>query len=281
MKLRTVPAARGFTWVREGFRTLGKRPMAFLGLASMVVFLALVLPRMSIVLTLMFAAAGPLLTLGFMNAARQRDIRDRGPLAAFVEGMRLPPECRRAMLLLCIAYAASAFLAGLVVSAGYGESLAVLAQSMPGASPEASTSGADGDPSVAVQRAPAGRLMLGVIVQLTVGALLAIPFWHAPALVRWGGQGAAQAVFSSVLAIWRNRGAFATFASTFFALAMLLLMIGAPVLGALGGGQLVTVALFPLLLLIPAAFYGSLYWTFADCFDMIEAPALIPPPTTP
>lgn len=274
MKLRTVPAAQGFQWVRDGFRTLGRRPMAFVGLASMVVFASLVLPRISVVLTLIFAAAGPLFTLGFMSAARQRDDRTRSALAAFFDGMRLDVQTRRQMLLLCAAYAVTAFLAGLVVTAGYGDSLGVLTQSMPGASPP--EPGASAPP-----RTADGRLVVGVAVQMLVGALLAIPFWHAPALVRWGGMAAPQAVFSSTVAIWRNRGAFAVYALSFFGLAMLLVVIGAPLLGALGGGQLVTIAVFSLLLLIPAAFYASLYWTFESCFAIIDDPALPPPPTTP
>lgn len=273
MKLRTVPAGQGLKWVREGFRTLGKRPMAFVGLASAVVFASLVLPRVSVLLTLVFAAAAPLFTLGFMNAAKQRELATRSALASFVEGMRLPQEARRPMLMLCAAYTVAAFLAGLVVTAGYGESLAVLSQSMPGTPPA--------DPPAAGRTVADGRLVVGVLVQMVIGALLAIPFWHAPALVRWGGQSAGQAVFSSTVAIWRNRGAFATYALGFFGLAMLLIVIGAPLLGLLGGGQLVTMAVFSLLLLIPAAFYGSLYWTFADCFETSDPLAVLPPPTTP
>lgn len=274
MKLRTVPAAQGFQWVRDGFRTLGRRPMAFVGLASAVVFASLVLPRISVLLTLVFAAAGPLITLGFMNAAKQRDERSRSALAGFFEGMRLDADTRRPMLMLCAAYAAAAFLAGLLVTAGYGDSLGVLTRSMPGVTPpepaaSAPQSGAD------------GRLVVGVAVQMVIGALLAIPFWHAPALVRWGGMAAPQAVFSSTVAIWRNRGAFAIYAASFFGLAMLLLVIGAPLLGALGGGQFVTVAVFSLLLLIPAAFYASLYWTFESCFAIIDALVPSPPTTTP
>jgi hypothetical protein len=38
--------------------------------------------------------------------------------------------------------------------------------------------------------------------------LLSVPYWHAPALVHWGGQGVAQALFSSTLAL-AQQGAFA------------------------------------------------------------------------
>lgn len=271
MKLKTVPASQGMQWVREGFRTLARRPMSFAALACTVVFAALVLPRFSVVLTLMFAAAAPLFTMGFMNAARQRDL-PRGTFAAFFAGMRLAPQARRPMLMLCVAYTVCAFLAGLVITAGYGDSLAALGNAMPGATPP---------PPGTPPAGPSGRLMTGVLLQMVVGALLAVPFWHAPALICWGGQRAPQAVFSSTVAIWRNRGAFAVYACAFFGLAMLLVMIGAPVLGALGGGTVVTMVLFSLLLLIPAGFYASLYWTFAGCFDIIGDDAEPPSPSAP
>ena len=49
---------------------------------------------------------------------------------------------------------------------------------------------------------------LAAFTGAVLGSLLAVPFWHAPALVHWGGQGVAQALFSSTLALWRNKAAF-------------------------------------------------------------------------
>ena len=51
-------------------------------------------------------------------------------------------------------------------------------------------------------------LLQGVLLRLGGTALLSIPFWHAPALVWWQGQGVAQSLFSSTVACWRNRTAF-------------------------------------------------------------------------
>lgn len=271
MKLKTVPAGQGLQWAQEGFRTLARRPMSFAALACAVVFAALVLPRVSVVLTLLFAAAAPLFTMGFMNAARQR-ATPRSTLAAFVDGMKLPAAARRSMLALCVAYTVCAFLAGLVVTAAYGDSLSALGGAMPGTGTTAPGAGHPG---------PSGRLVTGVLVQMVVGALLAVPFWHAPALIVWGGQRAPQAVFSSTVAVWRNRGAFTVYACVFFGLAMLLVMIGAPLLGALGGGPVVTMIVFSLLLLIPSGFYASLYWTFIGCFDIIEPSSETPASAAP
>ena len=47
---------------------------------------------------------------------------------------------------------------------------------------------------------------------------LSIPFWHAPALVYWGGQGWAKSLFFSTVALWRNKGAFALYGLGWLAL---------------------------------------------------------------
>ena len=39
-----------------------------------------------------------------------------------------------------------------------------------------------------------------------------MPFWHAPALVYWGGQTVGKSLFFSTVACWRNKGAFAVYA---------------------------------------------------------------------
>ena len=60
---------------------------------------------------------------------------------------------------------------------------------------------------------PTGRFQKTQALALGLGlaALLSVPFWHAPALVWWHGQGLAQSLFSSTLACWRNKGAFTIF----------------------------------------------------------------------
>ena len=49
---------------------------------------------------------------------------------------------------------------------------------------------------------------MGPGTRFGLAACLSVPFWHAPALVYWQGQGVGQALFSSTLAVWRCKGAF-------------------------------------------------------------------------
>jgi hypothetical protein len=112
------------------------------------------------------------------------------------------------------------------------------------------------------------QLQAGLLARAALAALLAIPFWHAPALVHWGGQGVLQALFSSTLACWRNKGAFLAFAAAWVVVVgvfvmlvnLLAMMFRAPVA--------VTAVVMPAALMFSTVFYASLYFTFVDCFGV-------------
>jgi hypothetical protein len=130
----------------------------------------------------------------------------------------------------------------------------------------------------AVPAADAGAL-LGLALRLAFAALLAIPFWHAPALVHWGGQGAAQALFSSTVAIWRNKGAFTVYMLAWIGVVLAFGAATSVLFGLAGQPRLAAVALMPASLLFSTAFYASLWFTFADCFGTgdSEPPSSVTP----
>jgi len=99
-----------------------------------------------------------------------------------------------------------------------------------------------------------------------LAGLLSVPFWHAPALVHWGRHGVGKALFSSTVAVWRNRGAFAVYSLVWFAVIMLFALLANLVFGLLGQTQLVALAAMPASLIFSTVFYASLYFTFTDCF---------------
>ncbi|MFX8047562.1 hypothetical protein ABTK64_19815, partial [Acinetobacter baumannii] len=78
------------------------------------------------------------------------------------------------------------------------------------------------------------RLLWGLLTRLGLVTLLSVPYWHAPALVHWGGQGVAQALFSSSLALWRNRAAFVLNALLWGALLFAVAGVVSLVFGLLG-----------------------------------------------
>jgi hypothetical protein len=99
---------------------------------------------------------------------------------------------------------------------------------------------------------------------LTMSAL-SVPYWHATALVHWGGQTAGQAVFSSTLALWRNKGAFAVYCVGWLGLSLVTSVLASLVIASIGF-PLGALPVLGLLLACSALFYVSLLFVFNDSF---------------
>ena len=255
--LKTVPPARGLNWLGDAFRLFLRRPLAFTALFAVFLLAAVVLSLVPLLGAVLPFALSPLLSLGFMVAS-QSALLD-GPVhpGQFIEPLRADPGRRRALLQLCSLYASLAVLVmvlGAWVADGAFERLqAVMAD--PKATSEAVLA-AVGDPN----------LQNAVLLTAALATLLAVPFWHAPALVHWGSQGVAQALFSSTLAIWRCKGAFAVYTAawgaSFLGFSMALALLG----GLLGLGSLVSTLAAPLAMAFSTVFYVSLIFAFNDSF---------------
>jgi hypothetical protein len=119
---------------------------------------------------------------------------------------------------------------------------------------------------------------LAAFTGAVLGSLLAVPFWHAPALVHWGGQRAAQSLFSSTVAVWRSKGAFLVYGLGWTALVLLFGLVTAVVFGLFGKAQYGSMLALPAGLVFSTVFYVSLLFTFNDSFGggAVEAPASEP-----
>jgi hypothetical protein len=169
---------------------------------------------------------------------------------------------RRSLLVLCGLYAlatlAGLALCDLVDGGGFDDVLVAMASGT--AKPEELQ---------ALMTAPG--VQAGAIARVLVTALLSVPFWHAPALVVWGQQGPAQAMFSSTLAVWRARGAFVLYSLGWMGALAGGGMLAAFLMALLGLGAVGMLVLMPLALFFTTAFYVSLYFCFADSFTTDEA----------
>lgn len=258
MKLRTVSARHGIDWVRQAFFAFGKRPLAFAALFATFLFAVFLMAMLPTIGGLVLLALLPLVSLGFMIATRV-SIEGGFPTArVFIDPLRGSRRSRIAILQLGVIYALATFLVMLVsdwVDGGAFEALMAVAPSAHGTADQ-----------LALKLAAPG-LSLGLLVRFGLAALLAVPFWHAPALIHWNGQGVAQSLFSSTLACWRNRGAFTVYSLTWAGLIVAIGLVGSLIFALFGRPQLFTVAAVPLSLVFTTVFYVSLYFTFADCFD--------------
>jgi hypothetical protein len=261
LRVANVPAPRGIAWLRESFALFFRSPLGFSLLFMLFLLGALVLMLLPVVGALLLLAAMPLLTLGFAAATRaaQRGLPVHAGL--MFEPFRAGADTQRrsTLLRLCLLYAVITALVMLLAQAVDGGSFERLQELLAAKRSEASQAQIDAlldDP----------RLASGMLLRLVLIAALSVPFWHAPMLVWWNGQGIAQALFSSTLACWRNKGALVVNmlawlgVSAAFGVAMSLLVV------LIGAAQLVTLVLPPVALMFSVVFYVSLYLMYADCF---------------
>ena len=273
MKLQLVPASRGLQWVRQGFAVFFKHPLAFAGLFAsfmFVLFLALLLPLVG---SLLLLAVLPLASLGFMIGTRMA-LDGRFPLPrVFIEPLRGDRARRVAMLQLGVLYALATALIMWLSDAVDGGALDRAMQTL---------SNSKTTPEAMQQALSDPRLQTGLLLRFGLAGLLSVPFWHAPALVHWGGHPAAKALFFSLVACWRNRGAFTVYALTWTAAILLFAVLSNLVFALLGQLPLMALVAMPASLIFSTVFYASLYFTFADCFEAdaaaTESPQGILPP---
>ena len=261
MKLRLIPASRGAQWVRQGFVVFFKHPLGFAGLFATFLFVLFVALLIPLVGSLLLLAVLPLASLGFMIGTHNA-LNGRFPMPrVFIDPLRHGRPRMVAMVQLGVLYAlATALIMWLsdVVDAGALDKL-MQALSNNKTTPES------------MQEALSNpRLQMGLLLRFGLAGLLSVPFWHAPALVHWGGHTAAKSLFFSLVACWRNRGAFTVYALTWTAVILLFAVLANLLFALLGQVQLMALAAMPASLIFSTVFYASLYFTFADCF-VIEA----------
>jgi hypothetical protein len=255
--LKPVQASHGVRWVGDAFRLYARRPFAFTALFSVVLFAALLVAQVPLLGGLVQMMSLPMLSLGFMVAS-QSALLD-GPVhpRQFIEPLRGDPVRRRSLLKLCAIYGAAALAILLLADAISGHAWDRLQQLIAkGESAQGQIDALLTEPGVSV----------GLLVGTTLGALLSVPFWHAPALVHWGGQGVAQSLFSSSLAVWRCKGAFFTYSMAWAVVMLAFGAVTAVVLALLGAPQMASLVGVPAGLAFSAVFYISLLFTFNDSF---------------
>ncbi len=256
MRLQQAPAREGAAWVRRGAQVFLRQPLGFAALFAACLFVFVVMRSMPLIGSLLLLMVAPVGSLVFMIASRLVTEGSSPMPGAFTRIARAGRPRLVALIKLGLAYLLAALTVYLVSAAVDGGAFGDLVDSM-----------RDGKASQeeTMARLGNGRMQFAVIFWLTMVSLLAVPFWHAPALVFWGGQSWARALFFSTVAIWRNRGAFALFGLVWSALSVGFVVasgIGVAVLGP----QFYAFVGTPLMLAMATVFYASLWFTYAGCF---------------
>lgn len=249
--------------MRDAFRMFWRRPMGFTGLFLAFLFAALVAQFVPFLGPLLQMMMLPLLSIGFMVATRGLQAGVPPSPVQFIEPLRVDARRRRAMLTLCLLYGALAalllWLCNEIADGKLGQLQMLLAD---GQAPREEIDALMADPDV----------FLATVTGLVGASLLSVPFWHAPALVHWGSQSAGQSLFSSTLAVWRNKGAFLVYALVWAGIVFGFGIVTALVLGGLGAPQLAGMLALPTGLLFSTVFYVSLWFSFSDSFGRGDDP---------
>ena len=263
--LKPVQARQGVQWVVQALKVFGRQPLGLAGLFGTFLFLALVLMLVPVIGGVVVLAAVPLLGLVMMMGTAAVVRGQRALPGLYLAPFRTDAVRRSRLLVLCAAYGALSLLVLLVSEAIDGGKLNELQELMAAGRDDART-------REDLQRLLADpQLLGGLYARVGLTALISIPFWHAPALVWWGQQSAAQALFSSTLAIWRSKGAFVSFVAAWVSLLGVSGLGLGLVLQALGLSGLMGVLAMPLGLTLSVIFYASLYFMFVQTFGTGEA----------
>lgn len=252
--------------MRDGFRLFGRHPLPFSLL--FVVFLAAAVLASALPLFGGFLMLGavPLLSLGFMVSTEAALHGKPVHPGQFVTPLTADPGRRRSLLLLCATFGALTLASLVWAEHADGGTFVKLQRLLAEEAAAAEIQAVIDDP----------QFFQGLWVRALSTTLLSAAFWHAPALVHWGGQGPAQALFSSALALWRTKAALLVYLLAWCGIVALFGLISAGVFRLLGLRQLVGLVALPAGLIFSTIFYVSLYFVFADSFG--EHPEDTPAP---
>ena len=264
MKLLTVPASRGVSWMLGGFQVFARQPLAYTALFMAFLFglmLLISLPGIGALLALVLVPAA---NVGFVLASEAVQGGRVPSPALLVAALRGPRPRTVVMLQLGLAYAMAALVAMWLIDLidpDFDASLAEFVKQAQGGK-EA--------------QLPDAGVQSGLLLRLLLPLPVTLLFWHAPVVVHRSNVGVAQALFASVVACWRNRGAFVLYGLAWGVLPALFGLVLLTFFSLIGQPQLAVLPLVPLLLMCSTAFYASLHFTVADCFEFDAPPAQAP-----
>jgi len=276
MKLNLVPARTGVEWVRFGLRNFWRQPLAFISLFFLFLAVISTVSQLPLIGNLLALLALPFSTLGFMVAASVADagaanaddlenldgVKKPTSAVMFVEVAKAMRKEWRPLMVLGVISAVYFFLTVLLTVVVDGGQFA--------------RSYLLNEPLTAEMMA-SSNFRVASLLQMCLALPLLLAMWHAPALVHWYQVEPAKSIFFSLVAMFRNFGAYALFGLTWagvFLLAIIAVSLIATVVigvGSLGSGAgamaVGNVLMIGTVLALAAMAQASNWFTFRDTFD--------------
>ncbi len=250
MKLNTVTPKEGFAWIRQGIWLFKQNPIGFLMLVFMYVFvaqLAIMVPLIGVFTVLVFT---PTLSVGFMTACRQAIQKERIRPTVYLVALQSTTLVRRRILQLGMVYTA------LILALSFALSLIVDFELLL--------------PLITNDKPITPEAIQQIYLILLFGGALYIPvamlMWFSPVLVAWENMSISQALFSSCLACWSNRGAFFLYLAVWSIVLVAIPLIMGSVFDFVGLGQAASFIIAPLSMAGLTVMHCSFFATWKACF---------------
>lgn len=259
MKLNSVAPKEGYTWIRQGIWLFKQNPLGFLMLVFMYVFvaqLAVLVPVIGVFAVLLLT---PTLSVGFMTACRQAIQKERIRPLVYLIALQSTPLVRKRILQLGLVYSALILTLSFILSMLVDFELLL--------------------PLVMGDKPITPEAIRQIYLILFFGGLLYIPvamlMWFSPLLVAWSDMSVAQALFSSAIACWTNRGAFFLYVAIWGSILIAIpLMIGS-IFDAMDLGQAASYIIAPISMAGLTVMHCSFFATWKACFAEKESATLI------
>lgn len=259
MKLNSVAPKEGYTWIRQGIWLFKQNPLGFLMLVFMYVFvaqLAVLVPVIGIFAVLLLT---PTLSVGFMTACRQAIQKERIRPSVYLAALQSTPIVRKRILQLGLVYAALILALSFILSLLVDFELLI--------------------PLMTNDKPITAEAIRQIYLILFFGGLLYIPvamlMWFSPVLVAWADMPVPQALFSSAIACWANRGAFFLYIAIWGAILIAIPLTIGSIFDALDLGQAASFIIAPISMAGLTVMHCSFFATWKACFAEKESASLI------
>ena len=259
MKLNSVAPKEGYTWIRQGIWLFKQNPLGFLMLVFLYVFvaqLAVLVPVIGIFAVLLLT---PTLSVGFMTACRQAIQKERIRPTVYIVALQSTPVIRKRILQLGLVYSALILTLSFVLSMLVDFELLL--------------------PLMTGDKPITPEAVREIYLILFFGGLLYVPIamlmWFSPVLVAWAEMSVPQALFSSALACWANRGAFLLYIAIWGAILIAIPLTIGFIFDALDLGQAASFIIAPLSMAGLTVMHCSFFATWKACFAEKESVTLI------
>ena len=189
-----------------------------------------------------------------MTACRQAILKERIRPMVYLTALQSTPIIRKRILQLGLVYAALILVMSFILSLVVDFELLV--------------------PLLTSDKAITPEALRQIYLILFFGALLYIPIamlmWFSPVLIAWSDMPVPQALFSSCLACWSNRGAFFLYLSVWSVILIAIPLMLGMIFDALNIGQIASYIIAPISMAGLTVMHCSFFATWKACFTEDE-----------